>query len=387
MARTASDMPQGRILTPPVMAPNRKQQVDNAAAKNRSGQKGASQAKSTDRTLEQLNQSLTDMDIGSTSPTKRVTRSSHNNKENNDASSEDVTPHKDYIAPTKLNDGGSEEGGAVSLTEQGKKSLKAINALRGLTLDEVEKLRRPETRRLSTVCQLYFTDHYFGTLSYLHARRERLNSWQTSHASTPEAEKAIAWQSYCGRERAHLRKRRTKLQAPDFYILNQIGQGGYGQVFLARKKDSQEICALKKMNKNLLHKMDEVRHILVERDILTAAKSDWLVKLLYAFQDSDSIYLAMEYVPGGDFRSLLNNSGVLTNRHARFYIAEMFLSVDALHHLGFIHRDLKPENFLIDSTGHIKLTDFGLSSGILSPQRIESMRVKVDVTVCRICDC
>ena len=379
-------MPQGRILTPPVMAPNRKQQVDNAAY-IASGQKGASQLKSTDRKLEQLTQSLTDLDINSPSPTKRVTRSSHNNKENNDASIQDDTALKDYVAPTKLNDGVTKEAGAVALTEQGKKSLKAINALRGLTLEEADKLRRPETRRLSTVCQLYFTDHYFGTLSYLHARRERLNSWQTSHASTPEAEKAIAWQSYCGRERAHLRKRRTKLQAPDFYILNQIGQGGYGQVFLARKKDSQEICALKKMNKNLLHKMDEVRHILVERDILTASKSDWLVKLLYAFQDSDSIYLAMEYVPGGDFRSLLNNSGVLTNRHARFYIAEMFLSVDALHQLGFIHRDLKPENFLIDSIGHIKLTDFGLSSGILSPQRIESMRVKVNMTVCVIHNC
>ena len=124
--------------------------------------------------------------------------------------------------------------------------------------------------------------------------------------------------------------------------------------------------------------MDEIRHILVERDILTAAKSQWLVKLLYAFQDQENIYLAMEYVPGGDFRSLLNNSGVLINRHARFYIAEMFLSVDALHKLGFIHRDLKPENFLIDSTGHIKLTDFGLSSGILNPVRVESMRIKLE---------
>ena len=170
-----------------------------------------------------------------------------------------------------------------------------------------------------------------------------MSTWQAAHETTEEPEKLASWKSYCGRERAHLRKRRTKLQAPDFFILNQIGQGGYGQVFLARKKDTHEICALKKMNKKLLHKMDEVRHILVERDILTAAKSDWLVKLLYAFQDTENIYLAMEYVPGGDFRSLLNNSGVLTNRHARFYIAEMFLSVNALHQLGFIHRDLKPE--------------------------------------------
>jgi len=148
------------------------------------------------------------------------------------------------------------------------------------------------------------------------------------------------------------------------------------------------------MSKKLLFKLDEVRHVLTERDILTNAKSEWLVRLLYSFQDEKSIYLAMvrkpliskvsntnkeqEYVPGGDFRTLLNNTGVLANRHARFYIAEMFCSVDALHQLGYIHRDLKPENFLVDSTGHIKLTDFGLAAGFLAPGKIESMRVKLE---------
>ena len=107
--------------------------------------------------------------------------------------------------------------------------------------------------------------------------------------------------------------------------------------------------------------MDEIKHVLVERDILTATKTPWLVALLYAFQDPTYVYLAMvrsglegtvrhclsislqEYVPGGDFRTLLNNSGVLKEEHAKFYIAEMCCSVDALHKLGYIHRDLKPE--------------------------------------------
>ena len=53
------------------------------------------------------------------------------------------------------------------------------------------------------------------------------------------------------------------------------------------------MCALKVMSKKLLFKLDEVRHVLTERDILTTAKSEWLVRLLYAFQDDKSIYLAM----------------------------------------------------------------------------------------------
>lgn len=56
----------------------------------------------------------------------------------------------------------------------------------------------------------------------------------------------------------------------------------------------------------------------------------------------------------------------------------MFCAVDALHQLGYIHRDLKPENFLVDSSGHVKLTDFGLAAGMLSPAKIESLRLRLE---------
>jgi cell cycle protein kinase DBF2 len=56
----------------------------------------------------------------------------------------------------------------------------------------------------------------------------------------------------------------------------------------------------------------------------------------------------------------------------------MFACVDALHVLGYIHRDLKPENFLIDGSGHVKLTDFGLAAGMLVPAKIESMRLRLE---------
>ena len=138
-------------------------------------------------------------------------------------------------------------------------------------------------------------------------------------------------------------QRRTKLRLTQFHIVTQVGQGGYGEVYLARKRDTGELCALKRLRKRVLVKMDEVRHVLTERDILTATRTPWLVRLLYAFQDPEYVYLAMEYVPGGDFRTLLNNSGVLREEHARFYISEMFVSVNELHKLGYIHRDLKPE--------------------------------------------
>lgn len=108
---------------------------------------------------------------------------------------------------------------------------------------------------------------------------------------------AAEWKSYTGRERALLRKRRAKLRLQNFHIITQVGQGGYGEVYLARKKDTQEVVALKKMKKTTLAKMDEIKHVLVERDILTATKTPWLVALLYAFQDPSHIYLAMVSFP------------------------------------------------------------------------------------------
>ncbi|KAI9655504.1 MAG: hypothetical protein M1821_005297 [Bathelium mastoideum] len=251
---------------------------------------------------------------------------------------------------------------------------------RGPSPIELEKLQKPSVKRLANITQLYFLDYYFDLLSYVHNRQNRLATFNKENPSPPTTDNTEYNEKltkYLGRERANLRKRRTRLRHGDFQILTQVGQGGYGQVYLAQKKDTKEVCALKVMSKKLLFKLDEIRHVLTERDILTNATSEWLVKLLYAFQDDRSIYLAMEYVPGGDFRTLLNNTGVLHNRHARFYIAEMFCCVDALHQLGYIHRDLKPENFLIDATGHVKLTDFGLAAGFLAPAKIESMRVKL----------
>ncbi|OAX42592.1 kinase-like protein [Rhizopogon vinicolor AM-OR11-026] len=250
----------------------------------------------------------------------------------------------------------------------------------GFQLWERELLQSAEVKRKATVAQLFFLDYYFMNLGYIASRKERRARFDadTNRRQLTSAEYAKEFKSYCGRERVILRKRRAKLRVDQFHIIAQVGQGGYGEVFLARKQDTGEICALKKMKKRILFKMDEVRHVLVERDILTATKTPWLVRLLYAFQDTQHVYLAMEYVPGGDFRTLLNNSGVLKEEHARFYISEMFVAVNELHKLGYIHRDLKPENFLVDGSGHVKLTDFGLATGALNPKRIESMKMKLD---------
>lgn len=130
-------------------------------------------------------------------------------------------------------------------------------------------------------------------MSYLIHTELSLDLWHQLTSQLSPSEYHRERLSYNGRERVLLRKRRTKLRVEQFRILAQVGQGGYGSVYLARKADTQEVCALKKMRKGTLAKMDEVKHVLVERDILTAVKTPWLVRLLYAFQDTEHVYLAM----------------------------------------------------------------------------------------------
>ena len=106
-----------------------------------------------------------------------------------------------------------------------------------------------------------FLDYYFQMLGYLAARKERRGNFDrdTSQRGLTHSEYSKEWKSYCGRERVVLRKRRAKLRLEQFHIIAQVGQGGYGEVYLARKQDSTEVCALKRMRKSTLHKMDEVR--------------------------------------------------------------------------------------------------------------------------------
>jgi len=85
----------------------------------------------------------------------------------------------------------------------------------------------------------------------------------------------------------------------------------------------------------------------------------------YAFQTEDKLYLVMDYVPGGELFTYLRiqrRVGSCFNElQIKFYASEIIIGLHLLHKNGVIYRDLKPENILVDSEGHIKLADFGLS--------------------------
>ncbi|XP_051909891.1 serine/threonine-protein kinase greatwall isoform X2 [Hippocampus zosterae] len=147
----------------------------------------------------------------------------------------------------------------------------------------------------------------------------------------------------------------------DFLSLKPISRGAFGKVYLARKKCNSRLYAIKVMNKADMVDKNMTGQMKAERDALALSKSPFVVHLFYSLQTATKIYLVMEYLIGGDVKSLLHICGYFDQDMAVKYVSEVALALDYLHHHGIIHRDLKPDNMLISNEGHIKLTDFGLS--------------------------
>ncbi|XP_074123088.1 serine/threonine-protein kinase greatwall isoform X2 [Sminthopsis crassicaudata] len=150
----------------------------------------------------------------------------------------------------------------------------------------------------------------------------------------------------------------------EFAIMKPISRGAFGKVYLARKGGKlYAVKVVKKadmINKNMTHQVQ------AERDALALSKSPFIVHLYYSLQSANNVYLVMEYLIGGDVKSLLHIYGYFDEEMAVKYISEVALALDYLHRHGIIHRDLKPDNMLISNEGHIKLTDFGLSKVALN---------------------
>ena len=147
----------------------------------------------------------------------------------------------------------------------------------------------------------------------------------------------------------------------DFVIHGTIGKGSFGEVYLVQKKSNQQYFAMKSLSKKQILKENLTRYALTERNVLSAISHPFIVKLRFAFQNSKTLFLIMDFLPGGDLGKYLQRQGRVSEMVARIYAAEIILAISELHRLDIIFRDLKPENVLLDKDGHAMLCDFGLS--------------------------
>ncbi|KAJ5485824.1 hypothetical protein N7530_000124 [Penicillium desertorum] len=160
-----------------------------------------------------------------------------------------------------------------------------------------------------------------------------------------------------------------KMTAEDFVPILCLGKGSFGTVLLVRHVVTGKLYAQKQFRKASItvHKK-LVEQTKTERTILESVnRHPFVVKLFYAFQDHEKLYLILEYAQGGELFHHLAMERMFEEEAAAFYMAEMVLALAHLHqNVGVLYRDLKPENCLLDAQGHLLLTDFGLSKISLS---------------------
>ncbi|ORX56824.1 kinase-like protein [Hesseltinella vesiculosa] len=148
----------------------------------------------------------------------------------------------------------------------------------------------------------------------------------------------------------------------DFELLRVLGRGAFGKVYLVQQTTTKQLYAMKVLKKaSLVVEGKQADQIKTERQILTEVRHPFIVKLHYAFQTAFELHMVLQYAVGGELWRHLNQEGMFSEATTRFYAAELILALDHLHSLGIIYRDLKPENCLLDTEGHVVLTDFGLS--------------------------
>ena len=158
----------------------------------------------------------------------------------------------------------------------------------------------------------------------------------------------------------------------DFEFIKRVSHGAFARVFLARKKSTGDIYAIKVQSKADVANKNQGKRILSEKDILLHYQNPYIVNFYYSIVGEYNFYIVMEYIPGGDLYSLLHAVSAIDEESAKFYTYQITKALEFLHKSGIIHRDLKPDNLLVDAEGNLKLTDFGLSYHGVVDRRIGS---------------
>jgi serine/threonine protein kinase len=174
-------------------------------------------------------------------------------------------------------------------------------------------------------------------------------------------EKAFAGASAYGADAA---SKATVVSPSDFTFLRVIGRGSFGKVMLVRCKLDDIVYAMKILKKDSIVKRHQVEHTRAERQILESLNHPFCMSMQYAFQTDTKLYFVLNFFRGGELFFHLKKQRKFTMIQSRFFVAEVGMALGHLHTLGIVYRDLKPENILLDHSGHVCVTDFGLSKDL-----------------------
>lgn len=148
----------------------------------------------------------------------------------------------------------------------------------------------------------------------------------------------------------------------NYKIDKKIGFGTFGLVKQGIHSITGEKVAIKILEKSKIVNNDDKQRVNNEIKFLKKINHPNVIKLLEKLEDSQSIFLVMEYVGGGELFQHIVRKKRLNENEASFFFYQLVNGLDSIHKNNIVHRDLKPENLLFNEHKQLKIIDFGLSN-------------------------
>jgi len=216
-------------------------------------------------------------------------------------------------------------------------------------------LEEVQDASFSTSGWFMLLDESVGRISAVPSRAEDLE------ALAAKAAKAASKGAKGGKKKAAAAGAAGRFVEKDFNFLKVLGRGSFGKVFYAEEKKTGAKCALKVLRKSSVVANNDVHATMAEKRVLSLPAHAFLCGMRATFQTPTHLFFVMDLVTGGDLMFHVLERKSFTEAQTRFYIAEIFLGLSFLHAHDIIYRDLKLDNILLDSDGHVRIADFGLS--------------------------
>jgi len=150
----------------------------------------------------------------------------------------------------------------------------------------------------------------------------------------------------------------------DYELGETIKALSLGKMKIARNKKTKELILIKVLNKNTILELKQTTHIFNEMNLLPTLSHQAIPKLIGANHDDKYIYIATEFLPGGDIYNLLRKEKTFSLDRTRFYAGQIVFFLDYLHSKNIVFRNLKLENLLLDKNGYLKIVDFILAKEV-----------------------
>jgi mitogen-activated protein kinase kinase 1 len=153
----------------------------------------------------------------------------------------------------------------------------------------------------------------------------------------------------------------------DFTVVKNLGEGHFGSVKLVTSKLTNKLYAMKEINSSRYKTEKQRQVVMKEIKLLENLHHPHVITYFNSFRENNNFYIIIEYINGGSLEDLLIDNIKQKKRLTEKFVWDLL--VQALSGLLYlheqrkiIHRDIKPDNLLLDSEGHLKISDFGVSA-------------------------